>query len=203
MALAKTPFGKPNKAKTWKDVNGKLPAIPIRVYGPPPTSGTRDALDELIMTAGCEANAGMVALKKANADQVQGDLHRHSRGRRLHRGRRERQSDRPEARRQPRTRSASSATASSKRIRAKLKGVSINGVAADLSDDQRLQISGRASALHLCQECARPGDPGDPRLRRRIHQGKRDRARMATCKQLAWLPLRTRSAPSRSRPRGP
>ena len=26
MALAKTPFGKPNKAKTWKDVNGKLPA---------------------------------------------------------------------------------------------------------------------------------------------------------------------------------
>ena len=69
MALAKTPFGKPNKAKTWKDVNGKLPAIPIRVYGPPPTSGTRDAFGELIMTAGCETNPGMVALKKANADK--------------------------------------------------------------------------------------------------------------------------------------
>jgi phosphate transport system substrate-binding protein len=69
MALAKTPFGKPNKAKTWKDVNGKLPAIPIRVYGPPPTSGTRDAFAELIMTAGCETNPGMVALKKANADK--------------------------------------------------------------------------------------------------------------------------------------
>ena len=66
MALAKTPFGKPNKAKTWKDVNGKLPAIPIRVYGPPPTSGTRDAFGELIMTAGCETNAVMAALKKAN-----------------------------------------------------------------------------------------------------------------------------------------
>lgn len=69
VALAKTPFGKPNKAKTWKDVNAKLPAIPIRVYGPPPTSGTRDAFGELIMTAGCESNAGMVALKKANADK--------------------------------------------------------------------------------------------------------------------------------------
>jgi phosphate transport system substrate-binding protein len=69
MALAKTPYGKPNKAKTWKDVNAKLPAIPIRVYGPPPTSGTRDAFGELIMTAGCETNAGMVALKKANADK--------------------------------------------------------------------------------------------------------------------------------------
>jgi phosphate transport system substrate-binding protein len=70
VALAKTPFGKPNRAKTWKDVNGKLPAIPIRVYGPPPTSGTRDAFGELIMTAGCETNPGMVALKKANADKA-------------------------------------------------------------------------------------------------------------------------------------
>ncbi|MBA3834724.1 MAG: substrate-binding domain-containing protein [Pseudomonadota bacterium] len=66
MALAKTPFGKPNRAKTWKDVNSKLPAIPIRVYGPPPTSGTRDALAELIMTAGCETNSSMAALKKSD-----------------------------------------------------------------------------------------------------------------------------------------
>ncbi|HWJ58358.1 MAG TPA: substrate-binding domain-containing protein [Sphingomicrobium sp.] len=66
LAIAKTPFGKPNRARTWKDVNGKLPAIPIRVYGPPPTSGTRDALGELIMTPPCEANAGIAALKKSN-----------------------------------------------------------------------------------------------------------------------------------------
>ena len=66
MALAKTPYGKPNRAKTWKDVNGRLPALPIRVYGPPPTSGTRDAFGELVMTAGCETNPGMVALKKAD-----------------------------------------------------------------------------------------------------------------------------------------
>ena len=66
MALAKTPFGKPNRTKTWKDVNPKLPAIAIRVYGPPPTSGTRDALGELIMTAGCDTNPGMAGLKKAD-----------------------------------------------------------------------------------------------------------------------------------------
>ena len=65
-ALAKTPWGKPNKARTWKDVNAKLPALPIRVYGPPPTSGTRDSLAELVMTAGCDTNAGMAAVKKAN-----------------------------------------------------------------------------------------------------------------------------------------
>jgi phosphate transport system substrate-binding protein len=66
MALAKAPWGKPNRAKTWHDVNAKLPNLPIRVYGPPPTSGTRDALGELIMTAGCDSNAGMAAVKKAD-----------------------------------------------------------------------------------------------------------------------------------------
>ncbi len=65
-ALAKTPWGKAQKARTWKDVNPKLPAIAIRVYGPPPTSGTRDAFNELMMTAGCETNAGMIALKKTD-----------------------------------------------------------------------------------------------------------------------------------------
>ena len=69
LALAKTPFGKPNRAKTWKDVNGKLPALAIRVYGPPPTSGTRDALGELIMTAGCDSNPGMAAVKKADENK--------------------------------------------------------------------------------------------------------------------------------------
>lgn len=65
-ALAKNPWGKPNKAKTWKDVNAKLPAVAIRVYGPPPTSGTRDSFNELLMTAGCETKPAMVALKKTD-----------------------------------------------------------------------------------------------------------------------------------------
>lgn len=53
-ALAANPGGKPNRARTWRDVNPALPAIPIQVYGPPATSGTRDALAELILTRGCE-----------------------------------------------------------------------------------------------------------------------------------------------------
>jgi phosphate transport system substrate-binding protein len=69
MALAKTPWGKPNRTKTWKDVNPRYPAIPIRVYGPPPTSGTRDALGELIMSAGCDSNPGMAAVKKADENK--------------------------------------------------------------------------------------------------------------------------------------
>jgi phosphate transport system substrate-binding protein len=69
LAIAKTPFGKPNSAKTWKDVNPKLPAIPIRVYGPPTTSGTRDSLHELILTPPCEANASMAALKKSDENK--------------------------------------------------------------------------------------------------------------------------------------
>ena len=69
LAIAKTPYGRPNRAKTWHDVNGSLPAIPIRVYGPPPTSGTRDALGELIMTPPCEANPSMAALKKSDENK--------------------------------------------------------------------------------------------------------------------------------------
>ena len=67
MAIAANPWGKgPNKAKTWKDVNSKLPAVKIELIGPPPTSGTRDALTELLVENGCNTNAAMPALKKAD-----------------------------------------------------------------------------------------------------------------------------------------
>lgn len=69
LAIAKTPFGRVNTAKTWHDVNPKLPALAIRVYGPPTTSGTRDALGELIMTPPCEANASMAAMKKTDENK--------------------------------------------------------------------------------------------------------------------------------------
>jgi len=45
-------------ATTWADVDPSLPAQKIEVLGPPPTSGTRDAFEELAMDEGCkEANA--------------------------------------------------------------------------------------------------------------------------------------------------
>lgn len=65
-ALAKTPFGKPNKTKTWKDVNGKYPAVPIRIYGPPSTSGTRSSVEDLLMEPGCVTSPAMAAMKKTN-----------------------------------------------------------------------------------------------------------------------------------------
>ena len=68
-AIAANPFGKKNAAKTWKDVNPKLPAVPILVYGPSSISGTRDALGELIMTAGCKTNAGTAAMEKTDGDK--------------------------------------------------------------------------------------------------------------------------------------
>lgn len=70
-ALAATPFGKPQTAKTWKDVNPALPATAIRVLGPPPTSGTRDSLNELFLQAGCESDPAMKALKKSDSDKHQ------------------------------------------------------------------------------------------------------------------------------------
>ena len=68
-ALAANPFGKPNTAKTWKDVNPALPAVAIQVYGPPPTSGTRDSLAELILEKGCESDPAMKALKESDKDR--------------------------------------------------------------------------------------------------------------------------------------
>jgi phosphate transport system substrate-binding protein len=66
LALAANPGGKPNTAKTWRDVNPALPAIPIQVMGPPSTSGTRDALVELVIEPGCaEADPQAKALKAA------------------------------------------------------------------------------------------------------------------------------------------
>ena len=43
-----------NPYKMWNEINPDLPAIEILAYGPPPTSGTRDAFVELAMWAGCE-----------------------------------------------------------------------------------------------------------------------------------------------------
>ncbi|MFL6750414.1 MAG: substrate-binding domain-containing protein [Sphingomicrobium sp.] len=66
-ALAADPFGKgANTAQTWKDVDPSLPATKIRVLGPPPTSGTRDSLAELILTKGCESDPAMKLLKKSD-----------------------------------------------------------------------------------------------------------------------------------------
>jgi phosphate transport system substrate-binding protein len=67
-ALAANPFGKPQTATTWKDIDPSLPATKIRVLGPPPTSGTRDSLAELILEKGCDSDPAMKALKEKDKD---------------------------------------------------------------------------------------------------------------------------------------
>lgn len=66
-ALAATPFGQPNTAKKWSDIDPSLPNLPILVYGPPSTSGTRDALAELILEKGCNSDPATKALKATDA----------------------------------------------------------------------------------------------------------------------------------------
>lgn len=68
-ALAANPLGQPNRAKSWREVNPDLPDIPIRVFGPPPTSGTRDSFSELIMEKGCDSFPQMKALKDSDPDR--------------------------------------------------------------------------------------------------------------------------------------
>lgn len=43
-----------NPYTRWSEIDENLPDTEILVYGPPPTSGTRDAFVELAMHAGCE-----------------------------------------------------------------------------------------------------------------------------------------------------
>lgn len=68
-ALAAAPYGKPQTAKLWSDVDASLPAKPILVYGPPSTSGTRDSFEELVLIPGCETNAEMKALKDSDKEK--------------------------------------------------------------------------------------------------------------------------------------
>ncbi len=52
-----------NPYKTWKDVNPALPNTEIEVLGPPPTSGTRDAFNELAIEGGCKTFPWLKAIK--------------------------------------------------------------------------------------------------------------------------------------------
>ncbi len=56
-----------NPNKVWSDIDKSLPNTKIEVLGPPPTSGTRDALHELLLEAGAEQVPALAALKKSDA----------------------------------------------------------------------------------------------------------------------------------------
>ena len=53
-----------NPNKKWSDIDPNLPNKKIEVLGPPPTSGTRDAFNELAIEGGCKTFPKLKALKK-------------------------------------------------------------------------------------------------------------------------------------------
>jgi len=58
-----------NPNKTWKDVDASLPDTKIEVLGPPPTSGTRDAFNELAIEGGCKTFPELKATKKQDKNR--------------------------------------------------------------------------------------------------------------------------------------
>ncbi|MEL7298330.1 MAG: substrate-binding domain-containing protein [Pseudomonadota bacterium] len=56
----------PNPNRRWSEIRAGLPDTKIVVLGPPPTSGTRDALVELVMEAGCREFPAIERLEQTN-----------------------------------------------------------------------------------------------------------------------------------------
>jgi len=61
-ALVANPF------TNWSQIDPSLPDLEIQVFGPPPTSGTRDAFVELVMHDGCNEFPVIAALEEADED---------------------------------------------------------------------------------------------------------------------------------------
>ena len=72
MALAKQVPDKDGKLvanpyTNWNQIDPSFPDQKIEVYGPPPTSGTRDSFAELVMEKGAESFDSLKELKKSDA----------------------------------------------------------------------------------------------------------------------------------------
>ena len=64
-----------NPNERWSDVSPQLPDAEILVYGPPPTSGTRDAFVEIAMEGGADLVPEMVALAETDGDLFEARAH--------------------------------------------------------------------------------------------------------------------------------
>ena len=60
-----------NPYSMWSEINDSLPAVAIRVMGPPPTSGTRDAFIELVMEEGCAHFDAVVMIAEMDEDRFE------------------------------------------------------------------------------------------------------------------------------------
>jgi phosphate transport system substrate-binding protein len=59
----------------WSEIDPSLPDTKIEVFGPPPTSGTRDALVELAMEGGCKKYETLAALEKQDKNAFKATCH--------------------------------------------------------------------------------------------------------------------------------
>ncbi len=64
-----------NPYHQWNDIDPSLPAVAIKAYGPPPTSGTRDAFVELAMEGGCKTFDWIKELKKEDKHRYKSICH--------------------------------------------------------------------------------------------------------------------------------
>lgn len=60
----------PNPYRRWNEIDPRLPDMPIVVFGPPPTSGTRDAFVEHVMHRGCAGFPAIAALPEQRQREV-------------------------------------------------------------------------------------------------------------------------------------
>ena len=59
-----------NPYTKWSEIDASLPDMAIQVFGPPPTSGTRDAWVELVMEEGCHSLPASEGLDKDRKKEV-------------------------------------------------------------------------------------------------------------------------------------
>ncbi|MDO1559426.1 substrate-binding domain-containing protein [Brevundimonas sp. 2R-24] len=75
---AQTPSGsgfQPNPYTNWSQIRPGLADVRIQVYGPPPTSGTRDAFVELGLTPGARAIPAYAAVREQDEDRFEALAH--------------------------------------------------------------------------------------------------------------------------------
>ena len=64
-----------NPYTAWNQVNSSLPKTKIEVLGPPPTSGTRDAFNELALEGGCKTFPWIKAFEKSDKGKYKAVCH--------------------------------------------------------------------------------------------------------------------------------
>ncbi|MBK1697033.1 PstS family phosphate ABC transporter substrate-binding protein [Rhodovibrio salinarum] len=59
-----------NPYETWSDIDSSLPDAKIEIYGPPPTSGTRDAFNEMAMLDGCSEFDMLSSMDESKMEEI-------------------------------------------------------------------------------------------------------------------------------------